>query len=154
MSRPFYSDTSWVTKQSPTLEESASSLASSTPGKFAELVAQIHCDKCGKEWEEGDFPFCKGQQSDHIRSGRFSLDPFHGYVDPMLPGSEREVGIDLGGNTVEGIRLDSRDQRDRIMRENNLVSGGKVNRKKRSHFDEKLIDRIVNEAAEKVFRGR
>ena len=32
------------------------------------------CDRCGHAIEVGDFPFCKGQASDHV-GGRFGVTP-------------------------------------------------------------------------------
>lgn len=64
------------------------------------------CDKCGKEISVGDWPWCKGAQSDHTPIKSFSYDAWEPYFDEHI--------------TARGAQLDTRGDRQRLMRENHL----------------------------------
>lgn len=81
------------------------------------------CDTCGLDmtnWSEGSWPWCKGDPSAHKVTSRLNLsyDEFQSFVDERLQGND--VGPTRDGSIVKGVKLESREQRDRIMKERNL----------------------------------
>ncbi len=134
--RPFY-DSSYKRTEAPT--ETLTVLRDPEP---------TICEKCGSETQVGDWPWCKGDPNDHT-AGKFGLDPLHDYIDVGLPGENKQWGIDNAGNPAYGVRISSRDERNAIMREHGLVSGGKVSHKKKTPQDfDALAEKIVKRAVE------
>lgn len=90
------------------------------------------CDECGAKLRIGDWPFCKGDPLAHKpgQSG-FGFDPFTPYVDPhILPFSDprahaEEFNAALG-RVVRGTKIESREQRKALMREQGLDWAGRT----------------------------
>lgn len=83
------------------------------------------CDACGAELKVGDWPFCKGDPSDHVNDGSFGFPPFEPYIDPhILPHSDpraHSTGFNKHlGRNLTGTLIESREQRRKIMKEQNL----------------------------------
>lgn len=94
-------------------------------GKRTRSGPHYVCDECHSKVFVGDWPFCKGSASDHKPGGKFGHTPFAEYLDPhILPYSDpraRETGYVPGlGREVMGTRITSREQRRKLMKENNL----------------------------------
>lgn len=68
------------------------------------------CPKCGRVAQIGDWPFCRGQQSDHI-SQRAEYRPFKSYVEDLIFEKPTEVT--------------SYQQFKRILKANNLEERGR-----------------------------
>lgn len=83
------------------------------------LVTILICDACGAQRTVGQNPFCP-----HDGFGAALQEPFTEYVDPhLLPHSDprahdSEFNPRLG-RVVTGVRITSREQRRRIMKETN-----------------------------------
>jgi hypothetical protein len=89
------------------------------------------CEECGGELLVGSWPFCNGDPKKHEPGPFFGhYAPFPSYVDEhILPDSDpraQDIGPNGAGETVRGIRIDSRDQRRRLMKEQGLDWHGRV----------------------------
>lgn len=82
------------------------------------------CEACGGERRVGDWPFCKGDPSDHA-PGKFGHDPFPGYVDEHILEGGNDIGPNGAGEIVRGTRIDTRSQRRKLMKEANLEFKGR-----------------------------
>lgn len=112
------------------------------------------CEKCGFTWPPdvvgGIYPFCKGSQSDHIMSSRsFGYDAFEPYYDHHIPGG-MDYGADYSGVKDRGHFIDSRSTRQRLMKEHNLTSGGKIQRRD-NHNRQKDYDKLASDLATSAF---
>jgi len=92
------------------------------------MVYNLHCDICGAKLVVGGGPgeWCKGNPEYHKPMKMHGLyDPFTPYVDPhLLPYSdprahETEFNKNLGRH-VRGVRITSREQRRKLMKENGI----------------------------------
>lgn len=114
------------------------------------------CEKCGHFVEVGDYPFCKGNQADHGQTKHYGFEP---YVDEHISPNGADVGYNYQGQKVRGTFIASRSDRQQIMKQNGLVSGGwgsnkhRSNRNRNTNFDQ-LADRAVNEATQEWSRRR
>lgn len=96
----------------------------------------VHCDKCGGDYVEGDFPFCKGRVEDHGRGDGFDA-PFEPYVDiQLLPRTDPRC-TDANELGIRGVPIRSRSDRRALMRELGLQFGTQKfeDRGKRKFFD-------------------
>lgn len=85
------------------------------------------CDRCGAQVQVGDWPFCKGDPKDHENGGSYGFSPFEPYVDPNILPNGKDVGYNRHlGRMVTGTLIESREQRKRIMRENNIEWAGRT----------------------------
>lgn len=132
------------------------------------------CDRCGFDWGVlktigyvgGTWPWCKltPEASDfeklqaHTLNHSFGNDAFEPYYDHHLPGG-KEYGADYAGVKDWGHFIDSRSTRNRLMKEHNLVSGGKLAHKDRHSkaidydaVSEKIAHRAYKEWREKYSR--
>ena len=64
------------------------------------------CDKCGHDIQIGQWPYCKGSQSDH-------LGPIHGFEDPIEPYIDENL-------CKEPEEIRTRGERRKIMAQNNI----------------------------------
>lgn len=83
---------------------------------------QHHCEKCCGTVKLGDFPFCKGRQSDHGPMDGFD-DPFEPYVDVQLLDKKDPRCTSVNELGVRGVPITSRSQRRQIMKEQGLQFG-------------------------------
>lgn len=88
-------------------------------GESPDYDAAGRCVECGSQRESGDWPWCP-----HDRDGKYGHTPFQSYIDPhLLPykdprAHETEFNERLG-RMVTGVRVTSREQRRRLMKETN-----------------------------------
>lgn len=98
----------------------------------------IHCEKCGGDFYEGDFPFCKGNPSDHGSMGGFD-DAFEPYVDVQLLDRKDPRCDGINERGVKGITIYSRSQRRQLMKELGLQYGtqkfNRIRKGERMFFD-------------------
>lgn len=110
------------------------------------------CDKCGLVLEIGYFPFCSGNQSDHIRNGRFGLDPLTPHIDEHILSGGKDEGYDLYGNKVTGTYVDSRGHRAQLMRENGIAdTGGGLKRRGINTNKSRDLDKLSESIAKQAY---
>lgn len=82
----------------------------------------IHCEKCGGDYYEGDYPFCKGNPKDHGPMSGFD-EPFEPYVDVQLLDRKdpRCDGVNEMG--MRGVTIHSRSERREWMKKLGLQYG-------------------------------
>lgn len=128
----------------------------SCPGHKAEDHCEIcksahtPCKECGSIVHVGQWATCGGNADNH--GSNIKHYGFEPYVDEHLPGGS-DVGYNYQGEKVVGHFIASRSDRQRIMKEQGVVSGGWGSNKHRSskkdrntHF-ENLANNIVDHAA-------
>ena len=81
------------------------------------------CDICGGEIHLGDWPFCGGDPSKHVRAESFGDDPMEPYVDIQLLDRKDPRCDSEGPFGTRGVRITSRGQRRQLMRELGLQYG-------------------------------
>lgn len=96
----------------------------------------IHCKRCGSDYQEGAFPFCKGNPEDHGSMGGFD-DPFEPYVDVQLLDRKDPRCTSTNELGMRGVPIGSRSERRKIMKEQELQFGSQKfdDRGKRITFD-------------------
>jgi hypothetical protein len=82
----------------------------------------IHCEKCGSDYFEGDFPFCKGRPEDHGKPRGFD-DPFEPYVDVQLLDRQDPRCTSTNELGMRGVFIGSRSERRSLMREKEVQFG-------------------------------
>jgi hypothetical protein len=82
----------------------------------------IHCDVCGGDYREGQFPFCKGVAANHGTMYGFD-DAFEPYVDTQLLDRKDPRCDSVDQRGVRGVFIDSRSKRREIMKEQGLQYG-------------------------------
>jgi len=98
---------------------------SDTPSPGRPMGPSYICDKCRSQVSIGDWPYCKGSANDHKPGGKGGYAPFEEYIDPhILPYSDsraRETGFNRHlGRNIMGTRITSREQRRKLMKDNNI----------------------------------
>lgn len=85
-------------------------------------VTMVRCDKCGGEYREGEFPFCRGRKEDHGPMHGFD-DSFEPYVDVQILDRKdpRCDGVNEMG--TRGVTIYSRSQRRNLMKSLDLQYG-------------------------------
>lgn len=84
------------------------------------MSVKVRCDGCGEEYGIGEWPYCP-----HGGLGGGGYAPFASYVDPhLLPHQDsRAHSTEFNerlGRHVTGVKIESREQRRKIMREQNI----------------------------------
>jgi hypothetical protein len=98
----------------------------------------IHCEKCGGDYYEGDFPFCKGSIEDHDKMHGFD-DAFTPYVDVQLLDKKDPRCTSTNELGMRGVPIGSRSERRQLMKELGLQFGSQKfdSRGKKIYFDQK-----------------
>jgi hypothetical protein len=99
-------------------------------------VEKVKCEKCGGEYGIGDFPFCKGDPSQHGAMSGYD-DPFEPYVDVQLLDRKDPRCNGINERGVKGITINSRSERRSLMKQLGLQYGSQKfeDRGKRLFFD-------------------
>jgi hypothetical protein len=82
----------------------------------------IKCENCGSVYREGDFPFCRGNPSDHGPMHGFD-DPFEPYVDIQLLDRKDPRVTSVNELGIPGVPIRSRSERRAMMKELGLQYG-------------------------------
>jgi hypothetical protein len=82
----------------------------------------VHCEKCGGDYYEGDFPFCKGRVEDHGQMNGFD-DAFEPYVDTQLLDRKDPRCDGVNERGVRGVTINSRSERREWMKKLGLQYG-------------------------------
>jgi hypothetical protein len=85
-------------------------------------MEKVKCEKCGGEYGIGDFPFCKGNQSDHGAMSGFD-DAFEPYVDVQLLDRKDPRCDGVNERGVRGVTINSRSERRAWMKRLDLQYG-------------------------------
>lgn len=95
----------------------------------------IHCEKCGGDYTEGAFPFCKGRVEDHGEMGGFD-DAFEPYVDTQILDRKDPRCDSVDARGVRGVQINSRSERRQLMKSLGLQYGSQKfeERGKRLYF--------------------
>lgn len=91
-------------------------------GEYTADGKAVHCEVCGTDYREGDFPFCKGDPAKHGTMGGFD-DAFEPYVDIQLLDRKDPRNDSVNELGIKGITITSRSQRRALMKELNLQYG-------------------------------
>jgi hypothetical protein len=96
----------------------------------------IHCEKCGSDFGEGQFPFCRGIAANHGTMQGFD-DPFEPYVDTQLLDRKDPRCTSVNERGAKGVQINSRSERRAYMKELGLQYGTQKfeERGKRLFFD-------------------
>jgi hypothetical protein len=82
----------------------------------------LHCEKCGTDYREGDYPFCKGKPSGHGVMYGFD-DAFEPYVDTQILNNKDPRCTSVNELGLRGVMINSRSERRELMREKGLQFG-------------------------------
>jgi hypothetical protein len=95
----------------------------------------VKCEKCGAEYGVGQFPFCKGNQSDHGVMQGFD-DAFEPYVDSQILERNDPRCTSKNHLGMPGVMINSRSERRALMKEKGLQYGSQKfeDRGKRLYF--------------------
>ena len=95
----------------------------------------VKCEKCGAEYGVGQFPFCKGNQSDHGVMQGFD-DAFEPYVDTQILDRKDPRCTSVDPRGVRGVTINSRSERRGLMKQQGLQYGSQKfeERGKRLYF--------------------
>lgn len=96
----------------------------------------IHCEKCGADYGEGQYPFCKGNKDDHGTMHGFD-DAFEPYVDVQLLDSKDARCTSTNSLGMRGVPINSRSERRQLMKELGLQFGTQKfeDRGKKQYYD-------------------
>lgn len=82
----------------------------------------VYCDKCKSVYGHGDFPFCKGNPSDHGKMHGFD-DAFEPYVDIQILDRKDPRVNSVNKLGIPGVMINSRSERRQLMKELGLQYG-------------------------------
>lgn len=117
-----------------------------------EEANDTHCRRCNREWQPGDFPFCKGEQWQHENMQGFN-DPLSAYVDEHILPEGRDVGYNESGEKVVGTLITDRGHRNQIMKEHNLHRDRITSKKRHNPEYDRLTEKVHHTIMERIRNG-
>jgi len=90
--------------------------------EFNEDGKTIHCERCGSDYGEGDFPYCKGDPKGHGSMHGFD-EAFEPYVDIQLLERKDPRCNSVNALGIPGVMINSRSERRALMKEKDLQYG-------------------------------
>jgi hypothetical protein len=91
----------------------------------------VECEECGARVEIGQWPWCHGDASKHVKIDGFGFEPFEPYVDSNIL-ERTDPRVRRGGYRDErgapGILIETRSDRRQLMRSLGLQFGSRDSR--------------------------